>query len=336
MLTNIAQTAQTTSMTLMILAAGIGSRFGGIKQIEPLGAHDELIIDYSIYDAMLAGFDKVVFIIRRDIEKDFCERIFNRIKKHIKAEYVFQELDDLPRGFTIPEGRTKPWGVTQAILAAREVIDGPFCVINADDFYGREAFHKIAEFLKSKANTYGHDTIACASVNFKLINTLSDTGSVSRGVCNIKNGMVTEFNERLCVEKRGDKIVYTENDKSIEINRNSDVAVNFFGFTPDIMPLLKQKFTEFLSKKGNELKAELQVSIALNELLKEKRITMKSFSSKDKWLGFTYPQDKIKVMEEIRNLTKDGTYPSPLWKESKDDIIKISLEKPVFQAYNIV
>ena len=309
-------------MILMILAAGIGSRYGGIKQIEPLGEHNELIIDYSIYDALLANFDKVVFVIRRDIEKDFCDRIFDRIRNHVKAEYVFQDLDALPGGFKVPEGRVKPWGTTQAILAARDVIDAPFCVINADDFYGREAFEKIAGFLENCKNSDRKHEYA--SVNYKLINTLSDTGSVSRGVCEIDgNDMIVQINERLCIEKIGTKVGYTENGIFNKLDPNVDVAVNYFGFTPDVMPLLEQKFIEFLKTKGSELKAEYQVSIAINDLMKAGKITMKNFSVNDPWLGFTYPDDKIKVMDEIRRMTKSGVYPSPLWNE----VIEIGLSQ---------
>jgi len=312
----------------MILAAGIGSRFGGVKQIEPVGEHGELIIDYSIYDAISAGFNKVVFIIRRAIEKDFCDKIFNRIKSQIDTEYVFQDLDDLPCGFTAPKDRTKPWGTAHAILAARHVIDGPFCVINADDFYGRDAFEKIAEFLK-----YGE---GCASVNYKLFNTLSDTGSVSRGICSVdENGMITQIKERTQIERCGHKVGYLENDTFNELCPNSDVAVNFFGFQPEIMPLLYQKFGDFLKAHINNPKAEYQSTTTLNAFIKDNKITMKNFSSTDTWLGFTYPEDKAKVMNEIRNLTANGTYPSPLWQE-KEGVIKISLEKPVFSAYNRV
>lgn len=291
----------------------MGSRYGGIKQIEPLGEHGELIIDYSIYDAVLAKFDKVVFVIRRDIEKDFCDRIFNRIKKHIKAEYVFQDIDVLPGGYTLPAGRTKPWGTVQAILAARDVIDAPFCMINADDFYGREAFQKIAGFLEESKNSESKH--AYASVGYKLVNTLSDTGSVSRGVCEIdENDMIVQINETLCIQKLDDKIVSTDDGVIRELSEDIIVSTNFFGLTPDIMPLLEQKFIDFLKVKGTELKAEYPVPVAINDLMKAGTVTMKNFSTDDAWLGFTYPEDKITVTAEIKKMTQAGTYPSPLWK----------------------
>jgi len=323
----------------MILAAGIGSRYGGIKQIEPVGAHEELIIDYSIYDAVLADFEKVVFVIRRDIEKDFCDRIFNRIKHvalphlcadgvsdRIKAEYVFQDLDALPEDFTLPEGRTKPWGTVQAILAARDVIDAPFCMINADDFYGREAFQKIATFLEESKNSESKH--AYASVGYKLINTLSDTGSVSRGVCEIdENDMIAQINETLRIEKREGKIVSTDDGEIRELPADTIVSTNFFGLTPDIMPLLEAKFVDFLKVHGTELKAEYPVPVAINDLMKSGLVTMKNFTVHDPWLGFTYPEDKITVAAEINKMTQEGVYPSPLWENA--NTVEITLPHPV-------
>jgi len=285
----------------MILAAGMGSRYGGIKQIEPVGPHGELIIDYSIYDAMLAGFDRVVFVIRKDIERDFCDRFFNRISKEINATYVFQEM---------PVGRKKPWGTTHAILAAKEATETAFCVINADDFYGRTAFKKMADFLKSaKGNNY-------ASVCYKVARTLSDQGTVSRGVCEVdKNNMITEINERLKVYRKDRVMGYTLDGVDFyPIRENSDACVNFFGFTTNVMPLLQEKFDKFMAVNATSEKAEYQVSIATGELIKEGRVTMKMLTSNDNWLGFTYPEDKEIVKNEIKKLEKKGIYPSPLWR----------------------
>lgn len=302
-------------MTLLIMAAGMGSRYGGIKQIEPVGACKELIIDYSIYDAVLAGFSKVVFVIRRDIEDEFCNKIYDRIKFHVDAEKVFQDLNDLPSGFTPPAGRTKPWGTTQAILAARHMIDEPFCIVNADDFYGREAFEKMSQFLGAMQPQPGNVLpYKTAMVGYKLRNTISDVGSVSRGVAEVNgNGMVKEINERLNVEKRGNRFGYVINDSFFEIDADHDVAVNFFGFGPEIMPLLHEKFAIFLQSNIDNLKAEYQVPIALNELIHEGRITMKMMTVSDRWLGFTYPKDKDKVTAEITNLVNANVYPTPLW-----------------------
>ena len=288
---------------LVILAAGIGSRYGGLKQIDPVGENGELIIDYSIYDALLSGFDKVVFVIRRDIEKDFCERIFNRISKKIKAEYVFQDLDDLPKGFTAPKDRVKPWGTTQAILAARDVIDTPFCVINADDFYGRNAYVKIKDFLKSlPANC----KLNYSMIGYKLCNTLSEKGGVSRGVCKVdKDNNVIEINE--CHGIRKD---------SCELDPCTDVSMNIWGFTPDVFPLLQMQFESFLETYGQELKDEYPVPVALGELLKDGVIKIKMISTDSNWFGFTYPEDKETVKKEITRLVKNGIYPTPLQKLS--------------------
>lgn len=300
-------------MTLLILAAGLGSRYGGVKQIEPIGKHNEILSDYSIYDAMLAGFDKVVFIIRSDIEKDFCERLFNHIAMHIKAEYVFQDINDLPKGFSVPDGRVKPWGTVHAILSAKRVLNEPFCVVNADDFYGGEAYYKMAEFFKTLKKDDRHKY---ALVSYKLASTLSDQGTVSRGICEIDNdGMITNINERLKIGRRGDKIGYSLDGEDFhEIDADADASMNFSGFTPDIIPLFEERFVDFLKKNGNDTKAELQFAIALNDLLKDKKISIKKLSSNDKWLGFTYPEDKPVVRAELEKLATCGIYPTPLWR----------------------
>lgn len=292
----------------------MGSRYGGIKQIEPIGAHKELIIDYSIYDAVLAGFTKIVFVIRRDIEKDFCDSIFNRIKSQskIEAEYVFQDLADLPGGYTLPADRVKPWGTTHAILAARKVITTPFCIINADDFYGRVAFVKMAKFLKALKPGSNQTSM----VGYNLSKTISDAGSVSRGIAEVVDGnKIVKIDERLKIEKRGNKYGWIDGDSFNELKPDSDAAMNFFGFGSSIMPMLEVKFAEFLSKNIGNPKAEYQISIALNDLLKAGIITMEMMTTSDKWLGFTYPEDKIKVQSEIKELVESGTYPAPLWKK---------------------
>ena len=302
-------------MTLLIMAAGMGSRYGGIKQIEPVGTHNELIIDYSIFDAIRAGFKKVVFIIRRDIEKDFREAIFDRISKHIKAEYVFQDLNDLPGGFTVPEGRKKPWGTAHAILAARHVIKEPFCAINADDFYGAEAFDKIAMFLKTMEGGQTAGKMKSALVGYKLCNTVSDQGSVSRGVCVAdSNDNITEVVERTKIEKRGDKIGYIENEQFHELNPNSDVSMNFWGFSADLMTVLEDKFTQFLKEHGTSEKAEYPIPTVIGEMVADGKMDLKLLKSDGMWLGFTYPEDKIIVKTEIEKMIKDGVYPTPLWK----------------------
>ena len=301
-------------MTLLIMAAGMGSRYGGIKQIEPIGAHNELIIDYSIYDAVRAGFKQVVFVIRRDIEKDFCESIFNRIKVQsgIKAEYVFQDRDDLPAGYKFPAERTKPWGTTHAILAARKVIDEPFAVVNADDFYGREAFIKIAKFLSAIKPTEPKT----AMVGYMLASTLSDKGTVSRGVCVVdKNNMVKSIDERYKIERRKGAIGDIVGDDFHPINEDAVASMNFFGFSPAVMPMLADDFAKFIKDNINNLKAESPIPTTLNDLLKAGKVTMQMLTSNDKWLGFTYPEDKAAIQGEIKEMVRKGTYPSPLWKE---------------------
>ena len=313
-------------MTLLIMAAGVGSRFGGVKQIEPVGRAGELIIDYSIYDAILAGFNRVVFIIRRDIERDFCDAIFNRIRGRIEAEYVFQDLDDLPAGFAVPDGRKRPWGTAHAILSARHVIHEPFCVINADDFYGREAFTKIAEFLRGQSlekfpftgegvpSEARRGSLDLALVGYKLGNTISEKGSVSRGVCVVKNGMVTEIIERTKIEKRGEKIGYIDGETFHDLPPNADVSMNFWGFAPNIMPILNEKFVEFLKTHGQHQTAEYPIPTVVGELLQSHRATLQCLQTGAKWIGFTYPEDKATVRAEIENMISEGVYPSPLWK----------------------
>ena len=302
-------------MTLLIMAAGMGSRYGGIKQIEPVGANGELIIDYSIFDAIKAGFTRVVFVIRRDIERDFCDAIFNRIKKHINAEYVFQDFADLPSPYATPPTRKKPWGTGHAILAARHVISEPFCVINADDFYGREAFVKIAEFLRNTKSNGTSDVITAAMVGYKLDKTVSDQGSVSRGVCiTDANNMVTEIKERFVIEKRGDKIGYVENNNFYELAPDSDVSMNFWGFSANLMPALNEKFKEFLAQNVSSERAEFPIPVIVGDLIDERKMTLKLLTSRDTWLGFTYPEDIIIVLTEIKKMNDAGVYPTPLWK----------------------
>ena len=298
-------------MTLLIMAAGMGSRYGGLKQIDPVGEHGELIIDYSVYDAIKAGFDKAVFVISRDMEKDFCDIFFDRIKKQIKAEYVFQE---------IPKWRTKPLGTTAALLAAKDVIKEPFCVINADDFYGRTAFRRIARFFKSKEikEHKNESPIPSVMVAYKLKNTVSDFGTVSRGsvVCN-GNDYVRDINERICI-KRGSEYDYMENGAFIPVDGDTKVSMNFFGFTPEIFPLLDEIYQEFLLKIGKDEKAECFLSENIGRLIKENKITVKTLRTYDKWMGFTYRADKDKITHKIKEMTAHAVYQAPLWNGGND------------------
>jgi UTP-glucose-1-phosphate uridylyltransferase len=296
------------------MAAGMGSRFGGVKQIAPVDKDDNLIIDYSIFDAMVTGFTKVVFVIRRDIEEAFREKIFNRIQNKIKAEYVFQELDDLPNGFKTPEGRTKPWGTTQAILAARNVINEPFCVINADDFYGRDAYVKIAKFLRKEVAGRAV-SVQCTMVAYKLGKTSTKIGSFTRGICKADdNKMLVKITERPHIEVRGSKIGWVENEKFNELSKDTYVSMNIWALPPNVMPMLMDKFAGFLKENVNKEKSEYPVPVALDELLNEGKISIKMETTREKWFGFTYKEDMPVVSSEINKLVQKQVYPKSLWK----------------------
>ena len=297
-------------ITLVILAAGLGSRFGGgIKQLQQVGKHGEIIIDYSIHDALEAGFNKVVFIIRKDIEADFREVIGNRIEEICPVEYVFQDKNDLPEGFTCPEERVKPWGTGQAVLACRAVIDGPFAVINADDYYGKEAFRKVYNFLKYHTETEGEYCMA----GFWLANTLSEHGTVTRGVC------VMDATTHLMAvhETKGvkrDDIGVIRDEAGNVITENALVSMNMWGLTPDFVDVLKTKFVEFLNAMDPEdLKAEFLLPTIIDELLKKRECSVKVLSTADRWFGFTYAEDKALVIKEFEELIRTGVYKEELW-----------------------
>ncbi|MBB2181557.1 nucleotidyltransferase [Lachnospiraceae bacterium MD1] len=298
--------------TLVIMAAGMGSRFGGIKQLEPVGPSGEIIMDYSIYDAIKAGFNKVVFIIRKDLEKDFKEVIGNRIEKLIRVEYVFQELDDLPEGFVNPKDRTKPWGTGQAVLCCKDVVKGPFAVINADDYYGKEAFHIVFNFLND--NTYQGNQYCMAG--FILGNTLSENGAVTRGVCKAdENGKLVDIAETSGIVQRGNAAVAAgSSGEEINIDINSIVSMNMWGFKPGLFVELEKRFVTFLSNIGdNELKKEYLLPTVVGELIKENKAEVIVLKSKDRWFGVTYKEDKDSVVNSIRDLINQGVYPEKLF-----------------------
>lgn len=298
--------------TLVIMAAGMGSRFGGIKQLEPVGPSGEIIMDYSIYDAIKAGFNKVVFIIRKDLEKDFKEVIGNRIGKLIRVEYVFQELDDLPEGFVNPKDRTKPWGTGQAVLCCKDVVKGPFAVINADDYYGKEAFHIVFNFLND--NTYQGNQYCMAG--FILGNTLSENGAVTRGVCKAdENGKLVDIAETSGIVQRGNAAVAAgSSGEEINIDINSIVSMNMWGFKPGLFVELEKRFVTFLSNIGdNELKKEYLLPTVVGELIKENKAEVIVLKSKDRWFGVTYKEDKDSVVNSIRDLINQGVYPEKLF-----------------------
>lgn len=295
------------------MAAGIGSRFGeGIKQLSSVGPNGEIIMDYSVHDAIEAGFDQIIFIIRKDIEEDFREVIGNRMEKicaafDVEVEYAFQELNDLPDGFSLPVGRTKPWGTGQAVLAARNLVKDSFAVINADDYYGKEAFRQVHDFL-----TAGHDDFCMAG--FILKNTLSDNGSVTRGICYMKDGLLTDVEETHNIVKTADG---AEADGR-PLDANSLVSMNFWGFTPDFIDSLQKGFVEFLESgemKQDPLKAEYLIPIYIGELLKRGKVKVEVLKSCDTWYGMTYKADVAPVQESFRKMIADGVYQSDLYSD---------------------
>lgn len=296
---------------LVVLAAGMGSRYGGLKQIDPVGQSGEKIIDYSVYDALDAGFERVVFIINHKIEKDFKELVGAEIEKHAEVRYAFQELTDLPAGVTIPEDRQKPWGTSHAVYAARDLLDAPFAVINADDFYGREAYHQIYQFLTETADK---DDEYCM-IGYLVKNTVTDKGSVSRGVCETKNGYLTAIVERTKIESRKDGIVYLEDDQAYPLADDTVVSMNLFGFKPSIVREIKDRIVGYLNEKlpTNPLKCEYFLPATVDALLKEGKATVKVLPTKEKWYGVTYHEDKAEVVAALKALADQGKYPKSLW-----------------------
>jgi len=297
-----------TKPTLLILAAGMGSRYGGLKQIDPVGPAGETIIDYSIYDALRAGFGKLVFVIRHDFEQAFKETVGARFEQRVPVEYVFQELDKLPPGFSVPAGRTKPWGTTHAILQAENAIREPFAAINADDFYGRQAYQVLARHLTSGTADY-------AMVGFILRNTLSEFGSVARGVSRVDgNNYLTSIVEMLKIEPDGGGAKDTGADgKIIKLTGDEAVSMNFWGFTPAVFAQLRTQFTEFLKKSGREEKSECYIPATVGELVTAVQAKVKVLRTNDSWFGVTYREDRPRVVESIRKLIARGDYPEKLW-----------------------
>ena len=297
-------------LTLVILAAGMGSRFGGLKQIEPVGPNGEFIIDYSIYDAIRAGFSKVVFIIKEEMYEIFRETVGKRIEGKIKVEYAFQKLEDVPSFVKIPATRTKPWGTAHAILACKNYVDSNFVMINSDDFYGREAYLKIKEFFDNS-----NDPNCFSMVAFKVKNTMTENGSVKRGVCEEKNHYLTNIIES-SIEKVGDKIIATPLDgrDSFEVKGNDLVSMNFFGFTNTMFKTLENSLKDFFVENENNLdKCEYLIpDVVFKEINEDKKVYV--LDSSDKWLGVTYKEDKDFVVNEIKKLIEKGEYPNDLWK----------------------
>ena len=295
----------------------MGSRYGGLKQIDPMDNDGHIIMDFSIFDAVRAGFEKVVFIIKRQNEKDFKEVIGRRIEKKVQVEYVFQDLDNLPSGYTVPEGRVKPFGTGHAILSCKDVIDGPFAVINADDYYGVSAFKTIYDYLDSHQDD---DKYRYAMVGYILENTLTDNGHVARGVCETdENHYLAGITERTHIEKKDDGTYYTEDDGQTwhKIKEGSIVSMNFWGFSESILKELDDRFSKFLDEnlEKNPLKCEYFLPTVVNELLDEGKATVKVLKSADRWYGVTYKEDKAFVMEAIQKFKDSGIYPKKLWED---------------------
>ena len=304
------------NITLVIMAAGMGSRYGGLKQIDPIGPGGEIILDYSVYDAVKAGFNKVIFVIKEEIEKDFKEIIGNKFDGVVDIDFAYQDINNLPEGFTVPEGRVKPWGTGHAVLSCKGMIDGPFAVINADDYYGRETFELIYnELTKEKGEG---DKYEFCMVGFRVENTLTENGTVARGVCQTsEDGYLTDIVERTKIAIRDGKIMFTEDGESwIEIPEGTTVSMNCWGFTPVMMEELENRFAACLERnKDNMLKCEYFLPFVVDELLKEDKAEVQVLSTKEKWYGVTYKEDKAVVVNAIREKVEKGEYPRCLWKK---------------------
>lgn len=298
--------------TLLILAAGIGSRYGGLKQLDPIGPSGETIPDYSIYDALQAGFGKVIFVIRESFEKDFRDFFFDKLSRHIETGYVFQEIEPVPGGISFSRERSKPWGTAHAVLMARERISGPFAVINADDFYGRSAYAAVAGFYDGWSPA--REDHYCM-VGYDIANTLSEHGTVSRGICKTGEGsLLREVTERTRIERLPEGVAWRdENNKPVYIPDNTVVSMNFWGFTPAFFGQIETGFTEFLRRHGQDPKAEFYIPTLVNDLIRERKASVKILGSRDSWFGMTYREDRERVVRNIRELVTQGIYPERLW-----------------------
>ncbi|MDE6113993.1 MAG: nucleotidyltransferase [Muribaculum sp.] len=297
--------------TLFVLAAGMGSRYGGLKQLDPLGPNGETIMDYSIYDAMQAGFGKVVFVIRKDFEEDFRNKILSKYEGHIPVEVVFQSTDALPDGFTCPADRTKPWGTNHAVLMGKSVINEPFAVINADDFYGRDAFAVMAKELMRERDRKGDYCM----VGFRVGNTMTENGSVARGVCETKDGLLSSIVERTAIsyDDNHDIVFDDENGNKCHLQPNTPVSMNLWGFTPDYFDFSEREFVKFLEKDLNTPKSEYFIPLVVDTLINSGEATVKVLDTDSKWFGVTYAADRPGVVAKFAELHDNGTYPDKLF-----------------------
>lgn len=298
--------------TLLVLAAGMGSRYGSLKQLDGIGPNGEAIMDYSIYDALRAGFGKVVFVIRHSFEDEFRNQIVSKYENHIPVSVVFQEVDKVPAGIAYNKERVKPWGTNHAVQMAKDVIDGPFAVINSDDFYGRESYTLLADFLRRADGQKGKYCM----IGYHVENTLSESGSVNRGICRVDGrNLLTNIVERTNIECKGGVIQYpTEDGRFENIDANALVSMNMWGFTPDYFDHSERMFTDFLQKHGLEPKSEIYIPTVVNQLIVEHKAQCEVIDSPARWFGVTYAEDRPQVVLEINKLIREGIYPQQLWK----------------------
>lgn len=298
---------------LVVLAAGMGSRYHGLKQIDPMGKYGEKILDYSVYDAKQAGFETVVFVIKPEMEQEFEEVVGKRIRKHMQVKYAFQTVDSLPEGFSVPQGRTKPWGTGHAVLCAAQVIDAPFAVINADDYYGPHGYRMLFDSLSK-------DGESCVMVAYPLSSTVTESGHVSRGICQVnKQGCLEKVTERTWIECREDGIAYSEDEGKtfVSLDRDVPVSMNFWGFPKSFLQRAKEGFPKFLERslEENPLKCEYFLPSIVSDMIEREGAKVRVLKSEDSWYGVTYPEDKETVMNAFQQMSREGIYPQPLWKE---------------------
>ena len=300
-------------MTLVIIAAGMGSRYGGMKQIDPITENGEFIIDFTVFDAIAAGFDRVVIVVKEENLELFKSTVGARIERHVKVEYVFQRPDDLPQGYAVPEGRVKPWGTGHAVLAARHVVDDNFAVVNSDDFYGRDAFIKLAAHLKNAETKNG--VSQCCMIGYVLENTLTENGSVSRGECVISpDGYLDQITERKKIVRGEDCAMFEENGEWTPLPLDTTVSMNCFGFTPEVFSRFEASFERFMAESGSELTSEFYLPGAVFNMIENGEATVRVYNTDAAWFGVTYHDDKPRVVAAIRKLIECGAYPKNLWK----------------------
>lgn len=296
--------------TLFILAAGMGSRYGGLKQLDGIGPFGETIMDYSVYDALRAGFGKIVFVIRKDFEEDFREKVLSKYADKVACEVCFQATDNVPAGCSFNPERTKPWGTGHAVLMGKDLIHEPFAVINADDYYGKESFQVLADYLRGIAGTQGQYCM----VGYRVCNTLSENGTVSRGVCTTDaNDLLTDVTERTKIEDKDGVIVYTEDGVDTPLAPNTPVSMNMWGFTPEYFQYTEDAFRAFLAEHGQELKSEFYIPSLVNSLIRAGKATCRVLDTPSKWFGVTYAEDRPQVVMKINRLIEQGVYPAKLF-----------------------